>query len=57
MEKKSTAMTASWREIGTHSWDDIRHIDDLGKKFCKELEEFFVNYHDLMAQGVSNSGD
>ena len=34
-------------EIGTHSWDDIRHVDDLGKKFCKELEEFFVNYHDL----------
>src|ERR1700730_14163085 len=33
--------------IGTHSWDDIRHIDDVGKKFCKELEEFFVNYHDL----------
>jgi inorganic pyrophosphatase len=34
-------------QIGTHSWDDIRHIDDVGKKFCKELEEFFVNYHDL----------
>lgn len=34
-------------ETGTHSWDDIRHIDDLGKRFCEELEEFFVNYHDL----------
>lgn len=34
-------------EIGSHSWDDIRHVDDLGKKFCKELEEFFVNYHEL----------
>jgi inorganic pyrophosphatase len=21
--------------------------DDLGKKFLKELEEFFVNYHEL----------
>ncbi len=37
-------------QIGTHSWDDIRHIDDLGNKFCKELEEFFVNYHDLTGE-------
>jgi inorganic pyrophosphatase len=28
-----------------HSWADIEKIDDLGKEFCKELEEFFVNYH------------
>ncbi len=34
-------------EIGTHSWDDVRHVDDLGKQFGAELEEFFVNYHDL----------
>jgi inorganic pyrophosphatase len=34
-------------EIGTHSWDDVRHIDDLGKQFGKELAEFFVNYHEL----------
>jgi inorganic pyrophosphatase len=37
-------------EIGTHSWDDVRHIDDLGKKFCEELEEFFVNYHQLTGE-------
>ena len=34
-------------EIGTHSWDDVRHVDDLGNRFCEELEEFFVNYHEL----------
>jgi inorganic pyrophosphatase len=22
-------------------------VDDLGKQFVNELEEFFVNYHDL----------
>ena len=30
-----------------HSWSDIKTIDDLGKQFCRELEEFFVNYHRL----------
>ncbi len=30
-----------------HSWADIKTIDDLGKRFCEELEEFFVNYHRL----------
>jgi len=30
-----------------HSYSHIRHIDDLGKKFVKELEEFFVHYHEL----------
>ncbi|PYX27219.1 MAG: inorganic pyrophosphatase [Acidobacteria bacterium] len=30
-----------------HSWADIKTIDDLGEQFCKELEEFFVNYHKL----------
>jgi inorganic pyrophosphatase len=34
-------------EVENHSWADIRHVDDLGKKFLKELEEFFVNYHQL----------
>ena len=34
-------------EQGTHSWADIKTIDDLGKQFCKELTEFFVNYHKL----------
>ena len=34
-------------EQDAHSWADIKTIDDLGKEFCRELEEFFVNYHRL----------
>ena len=34
-------------EKDAHSWADIKTIDDLGKQFCRELEEFFVNYHRL----------
>jgi inorganic pyrophosphatase len=34
-------------EQGNHRWAHVEHIDDLGKHFVKELEEFFVNYHDL----------
>jgi inorganic pyrophosphatase len=34
-------------EVENHSWADIKHVDDLGKKFLKELEQFFVNYHQL----------
>jgi inorganic pyrophosphatase len=37
-------------EQDAHSWADIRTIDDLGKEFCRELEEFFVNYHKLSGQ-------
>lgn len=34
-------------EKDAHSWEDIKTIDDLGKQFARELEEFFVNYHRL----------
>ncbi len=34
-------------ERGTHSYSHIRHVDDLGKSFEKELESFCVNYHEL----------
>jgi inorganic pyrophosphatase len=34
-------------EQDAHSWADIKTIDDLGKEFCRELEEFFVNYRKL----------
>src|SRR5579864_7909113 len=37
-------------EQENHSWADIKHIDDLGKKFLRELEEFFVNYHELSGE-------
>ncbi len=34
-------------ERDAHSWSEIKNIADLGKEFCQELEEFFVNYHKL----------
>ena len=30
-----------------HSFEDVKTLNDLGKQFCLELEEFFVNYHQL----------
>ena len=33
-----------------HSFADIKHVDDLGKLFLREIEEFFVNYHELSAE-------
>jgi inorganic pyrophosphatase len=34
-------------EKGNHDWGDVQHIDDMGKKFIKEIEQFFVNFHKL----------
>jgi inorganic pyrophosphatase len=34
-------------ENQNHSYARVKHIQDLGKRFEKELEEFFVNYHRL----------
>jgi inorganic pyrophosphatase len=34
-------------EEANHSYAHVRHVNELGKRFVKELEEFFVNYHDL----------
>ncbi len=34
-------------EQGAHSWADIKTLDDLGKRFLRELESFFVEYHSL----------
>lgn len=37
-------------EKDAHSWEGIKRIDDLGKQFVRELEEFFVNYHRLSGE-------
>lgn len=37
-------------ERESHTWAEVQNINDLGKQFCRELEEFFVNYHDLSGQ-------
>jgi inorganic pyrophosphatase len=34
-------------EEENHSYAHIHHVKELGKKFVKELEDFFVNYHEL----------
>ena len=34
-------------EQANHSHAHVDHIDDLGKTFIHELEEFFVDYHKL----------
>jgi inorganic pyrophosphatase len=34
-------------EQANHSFADVDHIRELGRKFVRELEEFFVNYHAL----------
>jgi inorganic pyrophosphatase len=37
-------------EDANHSYAHVRHVKELGKEFVKELEEFFVNYHDLQGE-------
>jgi inorganic pyrophosphatase len=37
-------------EKENHSFADIHHIKDLGKTFMRELEDFFVNYHELSGE-------
>ena len=37
-------------ERDAHSWAKVTTIGDLGKHFCRELEEFFINYHKLIGK-------
>jgi inorganic pyrophosphatase len=37
-------------EKDNHSFADINHLDDLGREFLRELEQFFVNYHSLSGE-------
>jgi|SRR5665213_1502736 len=40
-------------EQENHSYAHVKHVDDLGKKFVREIEEFFVNYHELTGKEYS----
>ena len=37
-------------ESDNHSYAHARRLADLGKRFERELEEFFVNYHRLSGE-------
>jgi inorganic pyrophosphatase len=37
-------------EQDNHSYASVKHVDDLGKQFALELEDFFVNYHRLIGK-------
>ncbi|WP_116808183.1 inorganic diphosphatase [Steroidobacter cummioxidans] len=37
-------------ESDNHSYAHVKRVDDLGKKFEREIEEFFVNYHHLIGK-------
>jgi inorganic pyrophosphatase len=37
-------------EEENHSYAYVKHVDGLGKKFVRELEEFFVNYHKILGK-------
>jgi inorganic pyrophosphatase len=51
-EKKETARNDRIVavDVENHQWAHIEHVDDLGKQFVRELEEFFVNFHELMGK-------
>src|SRR5580692_384049 len=43
-------------EQENHSYAFVKHVDNLGKKFVRELEEFFVNYHKMLGKTYSIIG-
>jgi inorganic pyrophosphatase len=43
-------------EKENHSYAFVKHVDDLGKKIVRELEEFFVNYHKMLGKTYSIIG-
>jgi inorganic pyrophosphatase len=43
-------------EQENHSYAFVTHVDDLGKKFVRELEEFFVNYNKMLGKPYSIIG-
>ncbi|PSH03765.1 MAG: hypothetical protein CXZ00_10460 [Acidobacteria bacterium] len=47
-KKRNDRIVAIEKE--NHSLANIVQINDLGKKFLNELENFFVNYHELSGE-------
>lgn len=43
-------------ESGNHSYAHIKKLSDLGDHFVQELEEFFINYHDLSEEQYHITG-
>jgi inorganic pyrophosphatase len=43
-------------ENGNHSYTHVRHMDDLGRAFKKEFENFLVNYHQLSGKSYRSLG-
>ena len=43
-------------ENANHSYAHVKHVDELGKEFERELEEFFVNYHRLGGKSYKSLG-
>jgi inorganic pyrophosphatase len=41
---------------GTHSFAAVSRLKDLGDEFLKELEDFFVNYHELDGEDYKVTG-
>jgi inorganic pyrophosphatase len=37
-------------EQDNHSYASVKHVDDMGREFARELEDFFVNYHRLIGK-------
>jgi inorganic pyrophosphatase len=40
-------------EQENHTYAHVKHVDDVGKKFVLEIEEFLVNYHELTGKKYS----
>jgi inorganic pyrophosphatase len=40
-------------EMENHSYAHVKHVNDMGKTFLREIEEFFVNYHELLLRALN----
>jgi inorganic pyrophosphatase len=49
-DKKGSKRSNYCSRKDVHSRADVKTVDDLGKQFVRELEEFFVDYHKLSGE-------